>query len=73
MRKGSGLGLQFCLKTHRTPNEELGWGALCLENLGGTIGAAAIVRDRNHWAQVCYSFMNGGMTLAALPTRLLRG
>lgn len=73
MRKGSGPGLPFCLRTHRTPRGELGRGASCSENLGGTIGAAAIVRDRNHWAQVWYSFRNGGMAPVALSTRCLRG
>lgn len=38
----------------------MGTGASHSENLGSAIGAATIVRDRNHWAQVCCSFRDGG-------------
>lgn len=51
----------------------MGRGASCSENHCGAIGAAAIVGDRNHWVQVCYSCREGGMALTALPTRCLRG
>lgn len=45
----------------------MGTGALRSENPRDAIGAAAIVRDRNHWAQVCYSFRDGRMALG--PSR----